>query len=208
MNTNDVITAFYQQGENDCTTIATIKTAIARFGIDSVFTSAFDNALGTFTITFKNGEVVSFTQDELNSLKASSGFAPNFGPTDALKKSIFDYAGLCFAAFVKNYAKQNSISVSSALADIDGTGIGANYAYHYLGFSDMDVTFLANNAGTRNPQDFANTELYLLYNDFHAVIASLDKYDEYGTPTSTNDFVKNHSKIIRGKRLWAYKFNT
>ena len=198
---DDVITAFFQNGESDCATIGTIKASIARFGLGNVFSSNESN--GIYSITLKNQSTLLISQNDINTLKNVSGFTPNFSIGDTIKSQIFDYAILCYAVFVKNYEKINNYSEDLALRDIDGKGIDTDYSYTYLGFVDSDITFLTQNAGTRDVSTLASNNVYILYNDYHTVMASLDHYDEYGSCKSINNFGKNHGS----NRVWAYKFN-
>ena len=207
----DVITSCYQEGESDCTTIATIKTAIARFGINNVFAALL--AGGTWSVSFKDGTTLSVSDSDINSLKAISGFTLIANPANPNAQSIFDYAQFCFGVFVANYAQKNNISIDTASHAIDhGINVFQDMqtpfsSYQYLGFKDSDVTMLTPDEGITDPAALSGNPVYLLCNLYHAVLASNAQYDEYGTPTNTNEFIRKHSKLFRGKTMWAYKFN-
>ncbi len=207
----DVITSCYQEGESDCTTIATIKTAIAKFGINNLFAASL--AGGTWSVKFKDGTTLSVSDSDINSLKAISGFTLISDPANPNAQSIFDYAQFCFGIFVANYAQKNKVSIHAASVEIDnGINVFQDMqtpfsSYQYLGFNNSDVTMLTSDDGITDPATLSGNPVYLLCNLYHAVLASNAQYDEYGVLTNTNEFVRKHSKLFRGKKMWAYKFN-
>jgi hypothetical protein len=213
MNPIEVIISFYQSGENDCTTIATIKTAIAAYGINNVFANAVPGTDNIWSVTLRDGTIITIADADINILKSRSGFKLNNESGGVNAEAIYNYALFCFGIFVANFARMNrvSIEVASHMID-DGINVFQDrvtpYAsYRYLGFEDTYITMLTDDNGITDASVISTNPVYLLCNVFHAVLATGAQYDEYSRPTSTDRFVHNHRSWFKGKTMWAYKFN-
>lgn len=202
-----VIEAFYQHGANNCATLGIIKLAIATYQIDGVFKSVNKNvAEGSYVVTLRNDKIIEITADELLRWGKASGFTLNQEAERQISERILEFAILCFAVVIKYNMTQDGLSEKESLYEINGKGINSDYAYLILGLAEADIEFLTpNNNGTLHPADYATHTAYLLYNNNHCVMATKDKFDEYGKLYSVNDFVKKHSSFLKpGKTCWAY----
>jgi hypothetical protein len=209
----DVIAAFWQSDESDCTTIATIKTAVATFGTDSIFEAI--NTNGIWSIAFRDGNKLDVADADVKSTQKKSGFAPN-ETLSANQAAIYEYCLFCFGVFVANFSKINNVSMDAALGQIDQVvNVYPNAqhpCYRYLGIPDKSVRLLNDplGVGTTNIKDFAAEKLYLLWNCYHAVFAIDDQFDDYGQPADTGTFGDKHRKWVffhwYGLNYWALSF--
>ncbi|MDI5950385.1 hypothetical protein QLS91_11550 [Flavobacterium sp. LB2P84] len=97
----DIIVAFWQQGANNCVSIALIKAAIETFGLNNVF-KVFRNG-ENYEVELRNNDTIIFTEQNLeNSIRIGS-FQPSKDETPSKKElyeEIKEYAQLCFAVMV------------------------------------------------------------------------------------------------------------
>jgi hypothetical protein len=207
MDPINVLTAFHQGAKNNCATIAIIKVAIATFGLENVFEHKYDESVKLHTVTLKNQKQFTFTESERINLSDQSGFILKINP-DQIHQQIYDYAILCFVAIVKYYMKLENLTAEESLIEINRKGINSDFAFLNLGFNENQIRFLTeDNNGTAKPEIYATNLVYMFYNNNHAVMATLDKYDEYGIAINLNQLVRNHSSFFKpGKICWAYTF--
>ncbi|MDI1256730.1 MAG: hypothetical protein PSV16_11580 [Flavobacterium sp.] len=204
---NTIIEAFYQKGKNNCATIALIKLAIATYQMDNVFSSVSKSPLdGSYSITLRNNEIITISADDLFRLSKNSGFTLNPEADRSISERILEFANLCFAVIIKYNMTVDKLTEEESLYEINVKGINSDYAYLNLGFSKEQVEFLTfDNNGIKDPMDYATHKSYMLYNKNHCVMSALDKFDEYGSLTSVQDFVRLHSSFFNpGKTCWAY----
>jgi len=177
ISNQDIIKAFWQQGANNCASIALIKASIETFGLNNVFN--IERTEERYIAKLKNGEIVSFTdQNLLLSIKVGS-FQPSQDNQES-KQDIYEeirkYAQMCYAVMVAKYnAKNNLNNFDTALTQLSN-GANARFVSQYLGLENYcSIVF---KGGAQNNNLIAWQHLPWLK---HVVYMSQDKYDYYGS---------------------------
>ncbi|HRG88092.1 MAG TPA: hypothetical protein PLW44_03670 [Chitinophagales bacterium] len=203
MNPTDVIKSFKQGAANNCASIAIIKAAIHRYGIDNVYAEQISDN-GDTQITMRDKTTFEISAKEVAKWAPKSKYIHING--DATLRT-YEYALKCFAVLVKCYAIKEEVSIDEALDDICNDGLNSDYVYIYLGIPDEKISRLEfSDDGTRDLNQFKKHDGYLFYNDNHVAMASLDNYDEYGELLPLEEFQGYHRRVFKpGKDFWAYK---
>lgn len=173
MNYRDIMLAFWQQGSNNCVSIALIKAAIETFGIDQVFTLNKEGS--NYHVVLKNGMEVNFSEAELATSKTVANFQKSKdqdSDRSHVYHEVLEYAQLCYAAMVATFAKieGNALSFEEALYILNN-GINSRIAASYLGLEDfVHRSFL---------QSSSQSGMYAWWRK-HTVYMSHGNYDYYG----------------------------
>ncbi len=169
-----VISAFHQghNGDFNCASIALIKCTIATFGQDNVFKSVSKNN-DIYTITLRNGEIVTLTKQELDTATARNGFKLDND------QSILNQANLIYAVMAKravSFSKTNSTyrlctNFDNSLIFLHGEtgGVDARELPILLGLALVNV---------KHKKEIS----YIYENGYHAVFATKKVFDDYGSP--------------------------
>ena len=131
----DLILAFWQKGANNCASIALIKAAIEVFGIDKVFT--LHENKGQYKVILKTQDEVSFNEQDLAKARKAASFQPSKDLTESkqeLYREIKDFAEICYAVMIANYAIIEDTDFDNALLRLSN-GANARYVSKYLGLN-------------------------------------------------------------------------
>lgn len=170
----EIMLSFWQQGTNNCASIALIKAAIEVFGIHKVFeVNLLD---GLYSVKLKNGLEVSFTTLELQDSIRVANFQKSKDTTadkQAIYNELIEYGRLCYAVMVATYAsielKKKEFSFAVALSRLNN-GANSNFIDKYLGLED----YTSNGRG-----DLTGPGIYAWFSR-HTVYVSHGYYDYYG----------------------------
>lgn len=175
MDHKDIMLSFWQQGTNNCVSIALIKAAIETFGIDNIFQCNKDN--GHYSIVLRSGVKVEFTEEQLQRSIIVANFQKSRDQRAEkvqLYESIRGYAQICFAVMVATYLKlegEHSLTFEIALYKLNN-GINSNIAAKYLG--------LEKHAGPATIQS-PNYPSMIAWFRKHTIYMSQGLYDFYGS---------------------------
>jgi hypothetical protein len=173
----DIIKAFWQQGDNNCASIALIKASIETFGLNNVF--SIENIENSYLVKLRNGDTVTFTEQNLLHTIQIGNFQPSQDNSPS-KQSIYEeirkYAQLCYAVMVAQYnAKNNLNDFDTALLQLSN-GANARFISQYLGLENYCSYVFKGNSQYQNL--IAWQHLPWLK---HVVYKSQNKYDYYGS---------------------------
>jgi hypothetical protein len=196
MTNYDIIQSFRQgtveEGGN-CASIALIKAAISVFGIDNVFEYQKDN--NVYTILLKDGNQVTFTQEQLDYTTLRAGFHLRQGNNtqDAkLYEQIYNYANLCFCTMVKRVTEIGE----------SGDGIG-DFENAIIALNDGATTpFLYKTLGLVNvqvPSIWLKTKGkkgIIAWKKSHTVYVEDGLYDHYGEAKKLGALFPNRMQIL------------
>jgi hypothetical protein len=177
----DLFHAFNQTGNGNCVAVAYIKAAIWTFGLDSIFKVKYPDSTvpfkeiidikndgtknygGTIDVTFKNGDIVQITFDELKVAMETSKFFIN--TTTERYRAIALYALLSYAAMIKERQKIDSIADYKTAAEVMGKGASSKDAWRYLGLDS------ANFEEVKNYQNLNSLGGLVIWRAHHSVFA-------------------------------------
>jgi hypothetical protein len=184
--------AFYQGkdeesvGAGNCASIAIIKAAMYTFGYDVI---GFEKELSIYHVTLKNGEKISFNENELLYAKQESSFIIGKHSNETEKKQfseILDYAHLCFTTICKmaqhngdfsnRYSKFIIPENFELAVEIINDGTFTPHVYEFLGLEDNASATYRANLRKKVKQSYG----MVLWTKSHAMYASEGYFDLYG----------------------------
>ena len=183
-----VLTAFKQYTNANCAAVSVIKCGLGTFGADGI--AQIDNSADPIKVTFRNHQQVLVSSAELQMAKDSARlFLLNSPALD--NEAYILYAAMAKMAVVLSHDPRflPCKNYNSALYFLDGTltgGVNSNDLAALLGLK----------AVTENSR---NTSLnYVGHNNYHAVYATYNKFDDFGKPKTFLDiFFLAHFKILQ-----------
>lgn len=184
MNNKLVIESFWQTGYN-CATVAVIKAAIIKYGIDKVFKLEQRNPYKI--ITLRNRQMILLSGTEIKAINKKNHIAFDEHCSQKLKS----YVELCFAVMVKSlqeyyiqeYGELEKNEAGKTLLD----GYNVEEASELLGLQMK--TKKANDLRRRHLADLRKKKAVLFYNDYHAVVLSGGLWDCDGDPIELGDAI-------------------
>ncbi|MBB6330862.1 hypothetical protein HNP24_001812 [Chryseobacterium sediminis] len=183
----DLIQSFWQQGANNCASIALIKAAIGTFGLNNIF--QLEESPDKFVASLRDGTKVSFCRADLVLSKKVGSFQKSRNASaekELLYTAIREYEELCFAVMVAKYNLDNSInSFEKSLTSLSN-GANARFVSQYLGLSNYCSEVFRGNADRENMIAWEHMPWLK-----HVVYMSANQYDYYGSVfTNVNKFSK------------------
>jgi hypothetical protein len=183
----DIIKAFWQQGANNCASIALIKAAVSTFGVNNVF--ELERTEDKYWAKLKDSTEVNFSKADLElsikvgSFQKSKDTSPE---KQQMYTSIKEYAELCFAVMVAKYNIDNNInSFEKSLLSLSN-GANARFVSQYLGLGKYCSEVFRGNAELSNMIAWQHMPWLK-----HVVYMSENKCDYYGTVfTNVDKFPK------------------
>lgn len=173
----DIIKAFWQQGANNCASIALIKASIGTFGLYKVF--SVEDSGEKYSVTLKNGTAITFTKRDLEQSILVGSFQPSKDRTpekQEVYKLIREYAQLCFAVMVAKYNLDNKLNSFDLALNKLSNGANARFVSQYLGLENYCSEAFRGDA--QLPNMIAWQHMPWLK---HVVYMSENKYDYYGS---------------------------
>jgi hypothetical protein len=182
----DLMGSWGQGKEGNCSSVATIKAAMDKYG-----SNVFDKTEGSpeegYKLTMKDGTKVSLSPEELQTAKRMDNFE---GSGQAR-----DYADLAYAAMAKralNEGHEGSTTYARACHSLNN-GEDPLYSAHALGLDNNVVPLTANG--------LENADSAVGWSDTHAVYVDQGYVDHYGTATEYNGSDTNRHWLYGGFRF-------
>lgn len=182
MDDRFILESFWQK-EDNCTTVALIKAAIIKYGINRVFKTARKN--NHLLVTLKDGKLLTLTNAEIRKLNKTNllGFRR---PRDAKQKNqlgqVKKYVRLCFAVIVRNIQlhgyEGKEYTRTEAIDELISKGMKTDHIHRLLGLQRK--TSSSHQLALKHLKSFKRKKAILLYSDTHIVVASSGYYDNYG----------------------------
>lgn len=189
---NLLFNAFYQGkdaesiGAGNCASIAIIKAAMFTFGYDVV---SYEKEQNSYLVTLKNGENISFNDNEFLYAKKESSFIFGKYKNESEKEQfseIINYAHICFATICKMAQKHGDFSSryskfiipeSFELAvEIINDGTFTPHVYEFLGLEDYASATYRIGLRKKIKQSYG----MVLWTNSHAMYSSEGYFDLYG----------------------------
>ena len=197
-----IIESFWQNNDyGNCVSVAVIKAAMIKHGYNSVF-SAIEKRRNYFIITLRNEKLILLSKKEI--LKFNKKKAIDFENYSDQKRQqncelLKEAVELCIAVMTKyikeyDYRKEEYKEKEAIKAVLNG--LNTDDAYELLGISTTKRLRLRG----RIPTKLLKEKALVIYNDFHAIVASGGYYDQYGTAKALK-FDLDHVQ----ERAWLYQ---
>jgi len=184
--------AFYQGkdeesvGAGNCASIAIIKAAMFTFGYEVI---SFEKEQNIYHVTLKNGEKISFNENELLYAKKESSFILGKYDTETEKEQfneILEYAHICYATICKMAQKNGDFSSRYSkfiipenfelAVEIINDGTFTPHVYEFLGLEDNATATYRTKLRKKVKQSFG----MVLWTNSHAMYSSEGYFDLYG----------------------------
>ncbi|AWI25889.1 hypothetical protein [Flavobacterium pallidum] len=183
-----IISAFRQHGFGNCTSIGIIKASIEAFGINNVFESI--PTTEGMQVNLRSDKQILLTKSDLQYAIENAGF--ELLESTEEKKTILDYAKLCFAVICKSkQIAEEYDNFQDAVTDVNN-GESATDAPRYLGLEGYREFIRY-----RDVDDFGGI---VAHSPRHTVYVSHGYYDDYGTPnklSSLREWARFGRKVYR-----------
>jgi hypothetical protein len=179
----DLFGSWNQGKEGNCSSVATIKAAMDKFG-DNIFDKTEGSPENGYKITMKDGVNVTLSPQELQTAKRMDNFE---GSGEAR-----DYADLTYAAMAKralDEGHEGSTTYARACHSLNN-GEDPLDSAHFLG--------LDNNIVPLTERGLRNADSAVGWSDTHAVYVDQGYTDHYGTATEYNSSDTNKHWLYGG----------
>lgn len=161
-----LFTAFQQQCEENCVSIALIKAMMGTYGVANVY-ERLPTTGPDLAYRLKDGSTVVLTMDELKAAIARTGFKVD----PAADPTIRAYADTCFAIMVKRNMSISEYGTFQCALDALNNGYSTACAGPLLGVELEPIK-------PRRPGRIMHCRNILIHNTYHTVYASDGLYDE------------------------------
>ena len=158
-----------------------IKAAIIKFGYNHVF-SKVEKRREYFIITLRSKQVILLSEKEIEKYNRKNGIDFEKYKDPGKKKTcrlLESTVRLCFAVMVKYIKEYNFLGEQTgekARKIVRSSGLNTDYAYELLGLKRTPIYDIDD----ENFSSLQQKRAILLYNEYHAVVASGGYYDEDG----------------------------
>lgn len=177
ISNQDIMQSFWQQGANNCASIALIKASIETFGLNNVFN--IESSEESYIVKLRNGDTITFTEQNLQRSIEIGSFQPskdNSPSRQNIYEKIRKYAQLCYAVMVAQYNAKNGLNdFDTSLLQLSN-GANARFISQYLGLENYCSNVFKGNSQYQNL--IAWQHLPWLK---HVVYMSQNNYDYYGS---------------------------
>jgi hypothetical protein len=201
--TDRFIMESFWQSQANCASVALIKAAILRYGVNKIF--KVEKRLNQLLITLKNGQLMVLSSADINRINRDSRIIFSRYKDQKRKqglKQLKDDVRLCFAVMVRNLHLNGydgeEYTESSAIRTLAAEGIQTDHIHSLLGLSRKQPA--AYRLSQKHLEDFKRKKGILLYNDAHIVTVSGGFYDDYGKATE----IKDQIPVLNGKKAVAW----
>ncbi|WP_350205377.1 hypothetical protein [Ekhidna sp.] len=169
------------KGGGNCVSIALIKASYSKFEFDEMF-QKIDTTQTGYEVALRDSSSVSFSLDELETVKSMVGFRQVDTTDFAIK--FKEFSEFCFAAMGKKLQqiKDQEIDFKAAIDKLNN-GYSTSNSSELLGVKFKKI----NCEKVRSLIEYENL---IVYNSYHAVYASRGFYDE-----SSSDFPVKLEKL-------------
>jgi len=198
MDDKFVIESFWQKADN-CATVAIIKAAILKYGINRVF--RVRKKLNSYIITFRDKKIITLTDSDLRSMNSANDLVFSRYPDKKKKEQLHrlkSYVRLCFAAIVRNIQlngyQGKEYTESEAINDLLLKGLDTSQLHRLLGL--LRKTRSAHRFALSHLKKLRKLKGVLVYSDDHIVVASSGYYEDFGTAVPLGDYVP----VLKGKK--------
>jgi hypothetical protein len=201
--TDRFIMESFWQSQANCASVALIKAAILRYGVNKIF--KVEKRLNQLLITLKNGQLMVLSSADINRINRDSRIIFSRYKDQKRKqglKRLKDDVRLCFAVIVRNLHLNGydgeEYTESSAIRTLAAEGIQTDHIHSLLGLRRKQPA--AYRLSQKHLKDFKRKKGILLYNDAHIVTVSGGFYDDYGKATE----IKDQIPVLNGKKAVAW----
>lgn len=161
-----LFTAFQQQSESNCASIALIKAMMGTYGVEDVY-DRIPSAPGQFEFELKDKSRVSLDQEQLDSAIARTGFKVPVGADQRIRA----YADTCYAIMcMKHYQLRRNTSFAAAVDSLCD-GYPTKRVGELLGVDLEPIR-------PHRPKRLEAEQHIIIFNAYHAVYAKDGLYDE------------------------------
>jgi hypothetical protein len=193
-----IIESFWQKKAN-CATVAIIKAAILKYGLNRVFTVR--KKLGTYVVILKNKKLLTLTDADINRINRKNDITFSRYRVKSKKEQLNklrNYARFCFAVIVRNIQLYGfdgkEYTQSAAVHNLLLKGIKTDHLHDLLGLTRR--TQKAHRLTERQLPALKNKKGLLLYTHEHIVVASEGYYEDYGKAIVISDDIP----LLKGKK--------
>jgi len=167
----NLISSWRQGSEGNCVSVATIKSAMLKFG-NQVFDRMEKTGDGGYNLTLKDGKTVSLTAAELATAGRMSSFRGSGEEAD--------YAKVCYAAMAKRALENRHEGASSFARACQSLNNGEQIEY------PMKLLGMMQFAKKISLRELSNYNNVITWNRGHCLFASNGAVDGYGRETSAS----------------------
>jgi len=197
-----ILESFWQKKAN-CATIAIIKAAILKYGLNKVF--KVNQKLGTCLVVLKDKKLLTLTDTEINRINRRNDIVfsryKNPGKKKQLDK-LRKYVRFCFAVIVRNIQLNGydgkEYTQSAAIHELIREGLNIEHLHSLLGL--YRKTTSAHKLVRSHLPILKRKKAVLLYNPDHIVVLSGGYYEDYGTAVP----IGNEFPILKGKKARSW----